>query len=192
MKKQAIALIAFVLLGSTLCAKTKGTADKQEARKAYEYLNQVRQSPKDFSKEIKLNLSSVKSMPGLVWNDTLAAVAEARAMDMAEKAYFGHVNKKGEGINIQINRAGYTLPPEFFKNKKENSFESIAMGPPSGVEAIQGLILDKGINPPNHRKHLLGMTSFWANCYDCGIGFVRTDDPKKPTYICVIIAKHKL
>jgi uncharacterized protein YkwD len=192
MRKCVLFILTLFVLDASLCARTKATVDKLEAQAAYEYLNKVRRSPKDFSKEIKLNLSSVKAMPLLVWNDTLAQVAEARATDMAEKDYFAHVNKQGEAVNIQLNRAGYVLQKEFLKNKKENSFESIAFGPATGVEAIQGLILDKGINPPNHRKHLLGMTPFWANCYDCGIGFVRTDNPKKPTYICVIIAKHKL
>jgi uncharacterized protein YkwD len=184
-----LASMAALLLVS---AKPVCTVDKDEAKLAFDYLNKVRQSPKSYTKEIGMMMLLAKQMPELVWNDTLAQVAEARAMDMAEKDYFGHVNKKGEGVNVQINRAGYVLDELFIKKKKENSFESIALGPKTGIEAILGLIQDKGINPPNHRKHLLGMTSFWATCYDCGIGFVRTDNPEKPTYICVIIAKHKL
>jgi hypothetical protein len=64
------------------------------------------------------------------------------------------------------------------------------MGHESGLEVIKGLILDKGINPPAHRQHLLGMTKFWAECYDIGIGFVRTDNPEIPSYTCIIIARH--
>lgn len=181
----------FLILFCT-AAKPVCVVDKEEARTAFEYLNEVRQSPKSYTKEIGLIMLAVKQMPNLVWNDTLAQLAEARAMDMAEKDYFSHTNKKGEGVNIQIHRAGYLLDEVFIKKKKENSFESIAFGYDTGIESIRNLIIDKGINPPNHRKHLLGMTSFWANCYDCGIGFVKTDNPEKSSYICVIIAKHKL
>ncbi len=183
----SIIAIAFFTSGKLTC-----TVDKEEAKAAYEYLNKVRQSPKEYSKEIGWFMKRIDSMPALVWNDTLAEVAEARAMDMAEKKYFGHVNKKGQGVNILIYKAGYELNEVLYKKKKMNSFESIAMGMATGEETVKALIIDKGINPPNHRKHLLGMTDFWANCYDCGIGFVRTDDPVRPTYVCIIIAKHDL
>lgn len=188
----SLILIPGLIVVLFVTAKPVGTVDKAEAQLAFEYLNKVRQSPKSYTKEIGMMMLLAKPMPALIWNDTLAEVAEARAMDMAEKDYFGHVNKKGEGVNILIHRAGYELDKVFLKKKKENSFESIAFGFESGVESVKMLIIDKGVNPPNHRKHLLGMTPFWATCYDCGIGFVRTDNPQKPTYICIIIAKHKL
>ena len=190
--KRSILISILIATGIILfvAAKTIGTVDKQEARNAFEYLNKVRQSPKDYSKEIGLNLHGIKPMPILIWNDTLAAVAEARAMDMATNNYFAHVNKKGEGVNILMNRGGYVLPKDFYKVKKNNFLESIAMGQETGVDAIKGLILDKGINPPGHRQHLLGMTKFWATCFDIGIGFVRTDNPEKPSYTCIIIARH--
>lgn len=185
-----LSLLALGAISFLLSAKYKCTLDKQEAQAAFEYLNKVRQSPKDYSKEIGVSeLKSLKSMPNLVWNDTLAKVAEEKAMDMAANSYFAHVNKKGEGINILIHKAGYVLPKEFLKNKKDNFFESIAMGQASGVEVIQALILDKGINPPDHRKHLLGMKEFWANCYDIGIGYARSENPQILSYTCIIIAK---
>lgn len=184
----AITTVLIILL--VAANKPNATVDKEEAKSAFEYLNQVRQNPKEFSKEIGISLRSVKAMPLLIWNDTLAQVAEAKALDMATNNYFSHVNKKGEGINVLIHKGGYTLPKEFLKPKKNNYFESIAMGHESGMEVIKGLILDKGINPPAHRQHLLGMTKFWAACYDIGIGFVRTDNPEIPSYTCIIIARH--
>lgn len=190
-KKISSFLLLPLLFFLFVSAKPTIEVDKKEAQEAFEYLNRVRLSPADFSKEIGVNLRKVKPLPALVWNDTLAAVAEARAKDMAEKNYFGHINKKGEGVNILIHRAGYHLSEEFYKNKKNNFFESLAMGQESGVEVVRDLILDKGINPPDHRKHLLGMNDFWAECYDVGIGFIRTDNPQKPSYICIIIAKHE-
>jgi uncharacterized protein YkwD len=184
-----ISLLFFSVLLLT-SSKTTGTVDKEEAKKAFDYLNQIRQNPKNYSKEIGSFMRSIKPMPVLIWNDTLAQVAEEKALDMAEKDYFAHINKKGEGINVLINRGGYSLPKDFYKKKTNNFFESIATGQTDGVAAINDLIRDKGINPPAHRQHLLGLTPFWAECFDIGIGFIRTDNPQKPTYICIIIARH--
>lgn len=166
------------------------TLDKQEAKNAFEYLNKVRENPKEYSEEIGISLRKAKPIFPLIWNDTLAKVAEEKAMDMATNNYFSHVNKKGQGINILIHRAGYTLPKDFYKNKRNNFFESLAMGQDDGIEAIKGLIKDEGINPPAHRQHLLGLTYLWSTCYDIGIGFVTTDNPEMPSYTCIIIARH--
>lgn len=192
--KMHIRNIAFVVFALLLLTSGKPVCevDEGEAKAAFEYLNKVRLSPKDYDKEIGRFMKRIEAKPELVWNDTLAKVAEARALDMTEKKYFGHVNKKGQGVNILIHKAGYELNEVLYKKKKMNSFESIAMGMSDGEETVKALIIDEGINPPNHRKHLLGMTDFWADCYDCGIGFVRTDDPERPTYVCIIIAKHNL
>ncbi len=184
-----------LLIGSMfflfLSGKSKNITEKNEAKNAFEYLNKVRGNPKVYGKQLGINLRKVKPQPALIWNDTLARVAEEKANDMALKEYFSHTNKKGQGINILIHKAGYSLPKYYLKKKKDNFFESIAMGSENGVDVINDLIIDKGINPPLHRQHLLGMTDFWEDCVDIGIGFVKTNNPARPTYVCIIIAKHK-
>ncbi len=172
-------------------AKPSVYLDNEEAQKAFGYLNQVRQNPNAYSKEIGVNLRKVKPLAPLIWNDTLAKVAQAKAIDMAENNYFSHTNKKGQGINILIYEAGYAIPESFYKKKGNNFFESLAMGQENGIDVIKALIKDKGVNPPAHRQHLLGLTDFWAACYDIGIGFVRTNDPQRRTYTCIIIARHE-
>jgi uncharacterized protein YkwD len=171
--------------------KDKAVLDREEARKAFDYLNQVRKEPAKFSKEIGVDLSEVQSRPALKWNDILAKVAEEKALDMANRDYFGHVTPEGLGINIQIHEAGYTLPKKWVKEKDQNFFESICAGNPTGVAAIQSLILDKDLPTALHRKALLGMTAFSAGCPDIGIGFARREGSKYGMYVSIVIARKK-
>jgi uncharacterized protein YkwD len=177
----------------TISAFTVITAslNKEDARKAFEYLNSVRQNPGAYSNQIGTDLGSIKKMPALRWNDTLAKVAEAKALDMAERKYFGHTDPEGNGMNIKIHKAGYSLPEIWMKNKDDNMFESISAGNPSCIDAIKSLVLDKGVDPPNHRRHLLGIDPFWADCYDVGIGYATDPGSEYGTYTCILIAKHK-
>lgn len=192
---QKVILLISVIIGVSFFSFTPvkiAEVNKEEAKKAFEYLNQFRANPKEYGDKLKLNLKKVEPRPALIWNETLAKVAEARALDMAENKYFSHVNKKGQGINILIHEAGYTLPKKWLKNKQDNFFESIQAGAKDGIEAINDLIIDKGTPSLGHRKHLLGMDDdkpFNSKLKDIGIGFVSC--PKGcqyNSYTCVIIA----
>lgn len=165
--------------------------NREEAKKAFEHLNKIRSNPAAHSLRLKVNLNNVQPRHELKWNDTLSKVAEAKAMDMAKRKYFGHVDPDGNGINIKIYKAGYKLPQSWIKDKKNNYFESLAAGIKGGTNIIDYLIIDEGTPSLGHRKHLLGMDDFYATCYDIGIGYVE-NAIKSPfaTYICVIIAKH--
>lgn len=163
----------------------------QEARNGYEYLNSVRLNPSAYSNEIGTDLSYVKSRHKLVWNSNLQKAAEIKARDMANRNYFEHVDPEGYGMNYHINKNGYTLIPDFLKNKSDNFFESIAAGVGKGKDFIKMLILDKGFEQnPGHRKHLLGIDDFWANCYDIGIGIAYNPNSQYRYYACVLVAKH--
>jgi hypothetical protein len=70
-------------------------------------------------------------------------------------------------------------------------FESNGGGFKTGIEAIQGLIVQKDMPDGTTRKHLLGMTDFYAGCKDIGIGFARPPKSKFRTYICIIIARQE-
>ena len=171
--------------------KEKATLDHDEAKKAFEYLNRIRQEPAKFSKEVGVDLSDVKPRPALIWNDILAKVAEEKALDMANRDYFGHVTPEGLGINIQIHQAGYFLPKDWVKEKDQNFFESISAGTETGVAAIKNLIVDKELPAALHRKQLLGMNEFYSLCTDIGIGFARNPKSKYRTYMSIIIARKK-
>jgi uncharacterized protein YkwD len=171
--------------------KEKAALDRDEARKAFEYLNRIRKEPAKFSKEISINLENVKARPALKWNDILAKVAEEKALDMANRDYFGHVTPEGLGINIQIHEAGYSLPKDWVKEKDQNFFESISAGTNTAEEAIRNLIIDRDLPAASHRKQLLGITDFYSECTDIGIGFARNPKSKYRTYMSIVIARKK-
>ncbi len=160
-----------------------------EAKAAFEYLNKIRAKPSAFSKQIKANLNYVEPRPSLNWNDILAQVARNKALDMANRNYFSHINPEGEGINILISRAGYPLKKEWFADKAMNTFESIASGYETGIEVIKGLILDKRVPSLGHRNHLLGIGEWYGSFDEIGIGFVVNPNSLQGTYICIIIAR---
>lgn len=160
-----------------------------DAKKAADFLNQVRANPSAYSSDFGVNLSDAEVMPALVWNDVLAKVAMQKAKDMATREYFDHVTPEGDGINIMIHEAGYTLEQDWINSRASNYFESLSAGVSPGPAAIRDLIIDEGVNPPGHRQHLLGMRDFWKNCTDIGIGYVYNPNSVYRYYMVVIIAK---
>jgi uncharacterized protein YkwD len=176
MRKYSPVLLVFVFLVLLFHCRDSGLVpnaqvDKDEARRAFEYLNQFRSDPYEYGKQIGLDLQQYEKRPTLQWNETLARVAETKALDMAQHQYFGHTNPDGNGINILIHNAGYTLPKTWLENKNRNNFESLQAGTVSGTEAINSLIVDKGIPSLGHRKHLLGVDDtfpFFSRLTDIG------------------------
>jgi len=163
---------------------------KEEAQQAFQLLNTIRSNPEKYYKELQLNGQLAITQKTLRWNDTLARVAEAKAMDMAKRNYFNHVNPDGYGINYYINQSGYKLNADWLKDKKENFFESLGTGHDSATEAIRSLIIDADDATKGHRDHLLGIGEWDAALVDIGIGFVKCDGGKYQSYTCIIIAKH--
>jgi uncharacterized protein YkwD len=163
---------------------------KEEAQQAFQLINTIRSDPEKYYQELHLNSKLHITKKLLRWNDTLARVAEAKAMDMAKRNYFGHVTPEGYGINHFINQSGYTLNGEWLKANNLNYFESIGSGHDSGVEAVKSLIIDEEDTNKGHRNHLLGVSKWDASLYDIGIGFVKSDGSTYQSYICIVIAKH--
>jgi uncharacterized protein YkwD len=186
----AIMLFLILLTAFDRPHHTAPVADPGQARLAFELLNKIRQQPSDYY-YLGFNSSFPVMQTQLVWNDTLARVAEQKAMDMATKKYFAHVDPKGNGINYYINAAGYTLNPDWLKNRKMNNFESIQAGAAGGEDAIKRLITDAGVPSLGHRRHLLGSGRFYDQLSDIGIGFVWADSADRYNcYVSVIIAMH--
>lgn len=160
---------------------------------AFDYLNAVRNNPSAYSEELGVDLSEVEKRPELIWNENLATAAYNKVKDMAENDYFSHVDLDGYGMNYRINEAGFHLADYLLQSKTANNFESIAAGTKhdSGKIMIQLFIIDKNIPDLGHRKHLLGMTDFWAESEYCGIGFYKQPGSKYTHYICVLVARHE-
>jgi uncharacterized protein YkwD len=168
------------------------TLDREEARKAFTLINVMRSNPSAWSEELGVQLDTVKAMQALIWNDTLARVAEQRALDMANRGYFAHVDPDGYGVNYHLNQAGYKLRKSCLKNPRQNNFESIEAGPHGGEPSVKALIIDKGHQATvGHRKHLLGMTKWDGSLVEIGVGYaVCPDGCRYKTYTSVVIAKH--
>lgn len=182
-----------LLLFVFLCVSARSLPprlDKEEARKAFLLVNKVRSNPAAFTEEMPF-LAEIGQKPQLKWNDTLARVAEEKALDMAGRHYIGHVDPDGYGLNYFINKAGYLLNSRWLASKELNYFESISAGAPDGETAIRNLLIDKNVPALGHRKHLLGLDAWTASLYDIGVGFARPDGNQPYlSYVCVIIAKH--
>jgi hypothetical protein len=112
---------------------------------------------------------------------------------MAERDYFSHVDPDGNGINILMHRAGYTLPEDWIKPRSSNFFESIFAtgGVVQPETVINELIRDRGVNPPGHRQHLLSARSFDEGATEGAIAIVRCQSSgcSMMTYVVVVIAK---
>lgn len=154
-------------------------------------LNKIRLDPRAYQRELHLNPRAQIAQTPLKWNTTLAGVAERKALDMARRDYFDHTDPDGFGPNFHINRAGYTLNPDWLKRKNANNFESIGANHPSAVDGIKAMIVGRNSPGFGHRKHLLGMDQWNASLQDIGIGYVRARSGSTyQSYLCVIIAKH--
>ncbi|WP_372641582.1 CAP domain-containing protein [Ancylomarina sp.] len=178
------------LLRSTQRQKKLNEINRKDA---FDYLNAVRNNPPAYSDGLAVDLSTVEKRDKLIWCAELAKAAYDKAKDMAERNYFAPVDPDGYGMNYKINAAGFDLADYLMSSKSANNFESIAAGTNrnTGKIMIQQLIIDKGIPSLGHRKHLLGMTSFWADAEYCGIGFYKKPGSTYTYYICVLIAKHE-
>jgi uncharacterized protein YkwD len=72
--------------------------DQAEAKSVFLMLNKIRSNPKAYRNTFQ-QFEAVQPKPQLKWNDTLARVMEAKALDMATRNYFAHVDQDGYGIN---------------------------------------------------------------------------------------------
>jgi len=182
--------LVFICLPFLIQAAFSQEILREEAQNAFEHLNNIRMDPSRYSDEVGVDLSYVEKRDILVWNETLAEVAIQKAIDMAERKYFSHVDPDGNGINIMIKEAGYEIPDGWVEDVANNYFESLQAGTATGIKVINDLVEDKGTDPPGHRNHLLGIDDFWSNCMDIGIGMIKMPGSRYRFYTCVIIAKH--
>lgn len=191
--KYCILLLTIVVVAlASFAPPAPFVSDRTEAKKAFELINRIRQHPRLYDSALKLYWALPITESRLIWNDTLAAVAERKALDMVSRNYFAHVDPKGFGMNYYINKGGYRLIPDFLKDKAANNFESIHAGSATGEDAVRSLILDKGVPGMGHRNHLLGIGQWNSSLTDIGIGFVRCDSGcGYRSYMSVVIAKHR-
>lgn len=118
-------------------------------------------------------------------NSILTQVARERALDMGTRGYFGHVNPDGYGPNYLVQQAGYVLPSFYSQHPTGNNIESIAAG-----SSTANQVWNNWMNSTGHRTHLLGLSSFFAEQTDIGIGYAYVPGSPYGHYWVVITARH--
>jgi uncharacterized protein YkwD len=101
-----------------------------------------------------------------VCDPILSQVARARARDMALRDYFSHTNPDGNGPNLLVREAGFSLPDWYGTEQSANNIESISAGHPTADAAWQAWL-----NSSSHRTHVLGTEAFYAEQKAYGVGY---------------------
>lgn len=191
MRHTLLAFLPLLLLTTAFKGVRDIKPDREEAQKVFTLINDIRLHPEQYKEQMKLSSGLVITRTELVWNETLAKVAEEKALDMARRQYFAHVNPEGYGINYLIQKAGYKLIPDFVKDKRANTFESIQAGGRDALDVVTDLVIDDGVPSKGHRNHLLGIGQWNASLKDIGIGYVVCNEGcTYRTYVSIVIAKH--
>lgn len=161
---------------------------KEEALRAIKYLNQLRQNPADFSDSVGVSLEEATVASALAIDPLLTQVAEERAMDMARRNYFSHTTPEGKTVNSILCAKGYPIPRDLCQFKTINNFESICAGSNNGIECINFLVKDEGLDPPGHRIHLLGMNDFYRQHRKVGAALAFCPNSDYEYYFVIITA----
>lgn len=140
----------------------------------------------DQEKRIEALLTShaEQQRPSLTCNPILASVARGRAQDMGQRAYFAHVNPDGHGPNYLVRQAGYVLPNSYSQENNGNNIESIGAGPGDADGMWNAWMVSE-----KHTTHLLGVTSFFAEQIEYGIGFAQVPGSPYQYYWVFISAR---
>jgi uncharacterized protein YkwD len=169
-------LIGCVLLALPVAAQQQPTP----AEMAFIYeLNRARSDPQRYDQENNLGgiLNGVAARPPLALNLNLVQSARFHSAEMATHGYFAHQSAvTGDFPNKMARDAGYPLRSSWPDDY--NYIESLAALYSGGSSAsypapaaLKALIIDAGWNPPGHREHLLGMTTFAAEFREVGTGY---------------------
>lgn len=118
----------------------------------------------------------------------LCKVARDRAMDMARRGYYSHVNPDGQAANFLVQRAGFLLPPNYDGSKTGNNIESLVAT--TGGDSAYAFTF--WINSKEHRKHVFAEDNFHKNQTSVGVGFFRSPQAPFTKYYVLICAPKNL
>lgn len=130
-----------------------------------------------------LERTPTQNRPELVCHPILHQVARERAIDMADRGYFYHVNPDGIGPNYSVQEAGYQLPDWWGNELSANYIESIAAGYPNALAAWVAWM-----RSPSHRTHLLASDPFYSEQINYGIGVIDAPGSEYGHYYVVLTA----
>jgi uncharacterized protein YkwD len=147
-----------------------------------ERLNDARANPGAYGASIGVDLSGVAPAQPLALNPQLMQAARAHSQDMNDRQYYDHTTPDGTDPAQRLAAAGYTA---------SSWGESIAAGTiyPGGTEALQGLIIDQGIDDLQHRKQLLAIDAAFQAQNEVGIGIVQNGTGPLTNYYTIDTAQ---
>lgn len=122
-----------------------------------------------------------QARPTMVYDPLLNLVARTKALDLARRGYFAHVDPDGYGPNKAVQLAGYGLPGWWGEGLESNYIESIGGGYSSAQAAFDGWM-----NSPGHRRHLLAESEFYAGQTRYGVGYAElSGSPYRRYYVFI-------
>lgn len=190
----ACAVLVFCLTGVSLAAGSLAPASPYQRRAWLPAISAVKPTPpppgctpnaQEAAIAGYMRSDPAQQRASLRCDPILARVARARAQDMAQRGYFGHVNPDGYAANYLVQQAGYRLPTWYDQSPTGNNIEAIAAGYGTPAEAWQGWMAS-----PNHRTQLLGLQSFFAEQTDYGVGYAYLPGSPYGSYWVVLTARH--
>jgi len=114
-------------------------------------------------------------------NPSLVEAAEYRANHMADNDYFNHTDPlTGETPNEVVTRFGFDMHSSY--PSQGNNGESISAGRKTIRESYESLL-----DSPPHRKHLLGLSNFFCQQREIGVGFAHNENSTFKYYFVVLI-----
>lgn len=120
----------------------------------------------------------------LICDPALHAFATARANDMAERHYFGHVTPERKGPDELLRGTGYEIP-KYYVGGISNSIESILAGEADPQKTWQHFL-----NSSSHRKHLLGVGDMYGKQQHFGIAYLHKPESRYAHYWVIVIAEN--
>lgn len=106
--------------------------------------------------------------PVMVYDSILNMVARAKALDLANRRYFDHVDPDGYGSNRAVQLAGFQLPGAYGTANDTNYIESLTAGRASAQAAFNAWLAS-----PLHKQHLLAELAGYAAQTRYGIGYAK-------------------
>lgn len=166
------------------------SASAEEQQFVY-LLNRARHDPAAYQREAELavDLSAVAPRPPLAVNDHLMRSAGLHSDEMAQYDYLAHQSPvTGVWPNKRAREQGYPLPSAW--SNDNNYIESIAAGDwfDRANVPLDAFIVDQGLPAAGHRRHLLGVDSFYAENREIGVGYATETDSTYGHYWTVHIA----
>lgn len=119
----------------------------------------------------------------LVCDPALQEFAAARAKDMADRNYFGHVTPERKGPDELLRETGYEIP-KYYVGGISNSIESILAGEDDPRQAWK-LFLSSA----THRNHLLGSGDMYAKQQRFGIAHLHQPASRYAHYWVIVIVE---